>query len=63
MRNVVRITVIVENTASGSGLRAEDGLAYWIEAGVACFAIPAGRRTFLWSLSFHPSSSGADDLS
>jgi 7,8-dihydropterin-6-yl-methyl-4-(beta-D-ribofuranosyl)aminobenzene 5'-phosphate synthase len=33
MSQKVRITVLVENTAQGSGLLAEHGLAYWIEYG------------------------------
>jgi len=37
MPGIVRITVIVENTAQGVGLVAEHGLAYWIEW-------PDGRR-------------------
>jgi 7,8-dihydropterin-6-yl-methyl-4-(beta-D-ribofuranosyl)aminobenzene 5'-phosphate synthase len=33
MEQTVRITVLVENTASGRGVRGEHGLAVWIEAG------------------------------
>jgi 7,8-dihydropterin-6-yl-methyl-4-(beta-D-ribofuranosyl)aminobenzene 5'-phosphate synthase len=33
MGQLVRITVLVENTAVGRGMRGEHGLAFWIEAG------------------------------
>jgi 7,8-dihydropterin-6-yl-methyl-4-(beta-D-ribofuranosyl)aminobenzene 5'-phosphate synthase len=39
----VRITVLVENTAESSGLLAEHGLSFWVEAGSQCILFDTGQ--------------------
>jgi 7,8-dihydropterin-6-yl-methyl-4-(beta-D-ribofuranosyl)aminobenzene 5'-phosphate synthase len=43
MARSIRITVLVENTAFGRGLRGEHGLAYWIEAGQERVLLDTGQ--------------------
>jgi 7,8-dihydropterin-6-yl-methyl-4-(beta-D-ribofuranosyl)aminobenzene 5'-phosphate synthase len=50
--NPIRITVVVENTAQGSGLLGEHGLAYWIEWEGQCVLLDTGQGTVLASNAF-----------
>ena len=43
----IRVTVLVENTASGRGLLGEHGLAFWIEAGPKRVLFDTGQGTAL----------------
>ena len=43
MTNTLNLTVLVENTAQGHGLLAEQGLAFWIELGSRRILFDAGQ--------------------
>lgn len=43
MEQAVSVTVLVENTASGRGVRGEHGLAFWIEAGSQSVLFDTGQ--------------------
>lgn len=43
----LRITVLIENTAHGSGLRGEHGLSFWIECGDRCILFDTGQSDLL----------------
>jgi 7,8-dihydropterin-6-yl-methyl-4-(beta-D-ribofuranosyl)aminobenzene 5'-phosphate synthase len=47
MNSIVRVTVLVENTARGSGTLAEHGLAVWIEAGSRRILFDTGQGMVL----------------
>jgi len=43
----IRITTLVENTASGAGLLAEHGLSFWIEYGDKRILFDTGQSDIL----------------
>ena len=47
MSRLVRITVLVENTAGGSGLLGEHGMAFWVEAGSRRILFDTGQGMVL----------------